>query len=199
MIAKYLILVALLLQIPVTHVQAASTPNLTIRVLEDLRKPYTPPEFPDMTSNYKKMVEEKVVEAERLSALKAAEMAQAAQQAQDAAQQSANASAASRMPQTASYDEAFLPPSGLMGSMGHATAGGNCVNEPGINNPFDGTNPISWAVLSSSPWIGATVLFTWNHTGVVTGIWSNGDVEVRHQNCSRCPTRYSQDLIRGYR
>lgn len=87
---------------------------------------------------------------------------------------------------------------GLTGSVGYAAAGGNCVNEPGVNNPGSG-NPSSWPVLSGAPHIGATVLFTWNHVGVVTGIWSNGDIEVRHQNCSGCPSRYSPGLVRGYR
>lgn len=88
--------------------------------------------------------------------------------------------------------------SGLIGALGYSRAGGNCVNEPGVNNPRTG-NPINWASTSYVPRIGATVLFTWNHTGVVTGIWGNGDVEVRHQNCSGCPHRYPPSMIRGYR
>lgn len=89
-------------------------------------------------------------------------------------------------------------PGGLTGSVGYSRAGGNCVNEPGVNNPRTG-NPINWAVTSFTPAIGKTVLFTWNHVGVVTGVWSNGDVEVRHQNCGGCPHRYSPSMIRGYR
>jgi hypothetical protein len=86
----------------------------------------------------------------------------------------------------------------LVGAVGYARAGGNCVNEPGVNNPRTG-NPSSWAATSRTPWIGATVLFTWNHTGVVTGIWSNGDVEVRHQNYWGGQHRFPQSMIRGYR
>lgn len=86
----------------------------------------------------------------------------------------------------------------LVGQIGYARAGGNCVNEPGINNPRTG-NPISWAVTSRTPRIGATALFTWNHAGVVTGIWSNGDIEVRHQNFWGGQTRFPQSMIRGYR
>lgn len=101
-------------------------------------------------------------------------------------------------PAPTAYRASQASSGGLTGYIGWARAGGNCVNEPGINNPLTG-NPINWAVTSSTPWLGATVLFTWNHTGVVTGIWGNGDVEVRHQNCSGCPSRYSRAMIRGFR
>lgn len=87
----------------------------------------------------------------------------------------------------------------LTGSIGYAVCGGNCVNEPGVNNPFDGTNPISWAVLTQTPTIGATALWTYNHTGVVTGIWSNGDIEVRHQNFCGGQHRFPASSFRGYR
>lgn len=87
----------------------------------------------------------------------------------------------------------------LKGSIGYATCGGNCVNEPGVNNPFDGTNPISWTVLSQTPTIGATALWTYNHTGVVTGIWSNGDLEIRHQNFCGGQHRFSRSEFRGFR
>lgn len=85
-----------------------------------------------------------------------------------------------------------------MGSIGYARAGGNCVNEPGVNNPGFG-NPISWPVTSGTPWIGATALWTYNHTGVVTGIWSNGDIEVRHQNVTGGVHRYPRSAFRGFR
>jgi len=87
----------------------------------------------------------------------------------------------------------------LIGSYGYSNAFGNCVNEPGVNNPHDGTNPISWAVTSQVPWIGASVLFYFNHVAVVTGIWSNGDIEVRHQNSGGAPHRYPRSEIRGFR
>jgi hypothetical protein len=86
----------------------------------------------------------------------------------------------------------------LTGSYGYALAGGNCVNEAGVNNPGAG-NPISWPITSSEPWIGSSALFWFNHVAVVTGIWSNGDIEVRHQNCSGCPTRYPRSAFRGFR
>lgn len=88
--------------------------------------------------------------------------------------------------------------SGLIGSMGYARAGGNCVNEPGVNNPGYG-NPVNWSATSFTPWIGATALFNYNHVGVVTGIWSNGDVEIRHQNYTGNQTRFSPGQLRGFR
>lgn len=95
---------------------------------------------------------------------------------------------------TRSYGNGTL----IAGTMGYARYGGNCVNEPGVNNPGAG-NPITWAVTSQNPRIGATVLFYFNHVAVVTGIWSNGDIEVRHQNMSGDIHRYSRSQIRGFR
>lgn len=86
----------------------------------------------------------------------------------------------------------------LSGSIGYAIPGGNCILEPGVNNPGYG-NPISWPILSGTPSIGATALFTFNHTGVVTGIWSNGDIEIRHQNYSGSQHRFPVSAFRGFR
>lgn len=88
----------------------------------------------------------------------------------------------------------------LIGSIGYATCGGNCVNEPGVNNPFDGTNPISWAVLTQTPTIGATALWNYNHTGVVVGIWEGGQyIEVRHQNFCGGQHKFHISEFRGFR
>lgn len=86
----------------------------------------------------------------------------------------------------------------LIGSTGYAQAYGNCVNEPGVNNPHSG-NPLDWPVLSETPTIGATALFTWNHTGVVVGIWNNGDLEIRHQNYWGGQHRFPRSMFRGFR
>lgn len=102
------------------------------------------------------------------------------------------------VPEATPAPEAAQTTEGLLGSIGYARPGGNCVNEPGVNNPHSG-NPISWPVLSSVPTLGATALFTFNHTGVVTGIWSNGDIEVRHQNYSGGQHRFPRSAFRGFR
>lgn len=86
----------------------------------------------------------------------------------------------------------------IAGTLGYALPYGNCVQEPGVNNPGWG-NPIDWPVLSMKPTIGATALWTYNHTGVVVGLWSNGDVEVRHQNYGGGQTRFPASAFRGYR
>jgi hypothetical protein len=86
----------------------------------------------------------------------------------------------------------------LNGSVGYSSAWGNCVNEPGVNNPGWG-NPINWPTTSGSPWIGASALFYTNHVAVVTGLWSNGDIEVRQQNSPGMPHRLPRAMIRGYR
>lgn len=86
----------------------------------------------------------------------------------------------------------------VAGVLGYSLPYGNCINEPGVNNPGYG-NPIDWPSTSYEPWIGATALFTWNHTAIVTGFHANGDIEVRQQNSPGAPHRYPTYLIRGYR
>lgn len=87
----------------------------------------------------------------------------------------------------------------LVGTYGSVRAYGNCVNEPGVNNPGRG-NPITWSVLSGVPTVGATALWTYNHTGVVTGIYEGGEyIEVRHQNYRGMRTKFHISEFRGYR
>lgn len=86
----------------------------------------------------------------------------------------------------------------IAGTFGYSLPWGNCVDEPGVNNPGWG-NPIDWAITSTTPWIGASALFVFNHVAVVTGIYANGDVEVRQQNAPGMPHHIPAYLIRGYR
>lgn len=86
----------------------------------------------------------------------------------------------------------------IAGTYGYARPCCNCVNEPGVNKGPYG-NPIVWPVLSYTPTIGATALWTYNHTGVVVGLWDNGDVEVRHQNYSGGQSRFPRSAFRGFR
>ncbi|MDP9211682.1 MAG: CHAP domain-containing protein [bacterium] len=106
--------------------------------------------------------------------------------------------AAAKQPKPRPASKRAAPAPELIGTVGYAVAGGNCVNEPGINNPGYG-NPSGWPVASQEPWIGATAVFTWNHVGVVTGIWRNGDIEVRHQNYWGGQHRFPRSMIRGFR
>lgn len=182
MIAKYLILVALLLQIPVTHVQAAPNPNLTIRVLEDLRKPYTPPEFPDMTSNYKKMVEEKerIAEEKRLADLKAAQDAEIARQQQVRTQQASVVPTPPKMPQAQ-----------VGGGAGYIIAGSNCVEcVRRLTGRSQNGNAGTWRASTSTPYVGAIMIFyggeqgasSLGHVAVVVGINGDGTINVAHCN-----------------
>ena len=87
----------------------------------------------------------------------------------------------------------------LIGSYGSVRSTGNCVNEPGVNNPGRG-NPITWAVTSSTPTIGATALWTYNHTGYVVGIYEGGQyIEVNHQNYDGGRTKFHVSEFRGFR
>lgn len=86
----------------------------------------------------------------------------------------------------------------LTGSEGYSLPYGNCVDQAGVNNPGWG-NPIDWPVLTQVASIGATVLFYFNHTAVVSGIWSNGDIEVYQQNAPGMAHRIPRSEIRGFR
>lgn len=111
------------------------------------------------------------------------------------------APATAPVPQTASAPapaRSYASAAGFVGTKGYAIWGGNCVNEPGVNNPRNG-NPINWPATSQTPWIGATALFHYNHVGVVTGIYSNGDLEIRHQNFKGNITRFPRSAFRGFR
>lgn len=82
--------------------------------------------------------------------------------------------------------------------MGYISGGGNCVEfarQFGKNQPG---NPISWAVSTRTPFVGAAVLFPYNHVGIVTGIHSDGSIEVAHANCPGCSTHYSMSQVRGF-
>lgn len=86
----------------------------------------------------------------------------------------------------------------LIGSYGWVAAGGNCVNTAknyGKNQPG---NPINWVPTTQTPFIGAAALFYFNHVAIVTGIHSDGSIEVTHENCPGCPTRYPRSQIRGF-
>lgn len=87
---------------------------------------------------------------------------------------------------------------GLLGAIGYANPYGNCVLEvPAGRRPIG--NPITWAVTTQQPYIGAIALFSYNHVGIVTGIWANGDLEIRHQNYRGGQHRFPRGAFRGFR
>lgn len=131
----------------------------------------------------------------------AKEAADRAVQETEAAKQAAEALVAqpAYTPPVQSYPQVTQTFTGdLIGSLGYALPYGNCVNEPGVNNPGYG-NPADWMATSMAPWIGASALFYFNHVAVVTGWWPDGDVEVRHQNYQGGEHRFPRSMIRGYR
>jgi hypothetical protein len=147
------------------------------------------PKFPDRTAIVAKQ------NADRLAAEEATRQAEADRLAELAARPAPTvyyAPVVAITPVVATGD--YL----ISGSYGYAIPYGNCVNEPGVNNPGNG-NPSGWPATSSSPWVGATFLFWGNHTGIVTGLWSNGDVEVRHQNFQGGMHRFPRNMFRGFR
>lgn len=97
---------------------------------------------------------------------------------------------------TYSQDAALT--SGLIGSIGYAQAGGNCVLQIPPNMRPNG-NPSTWEVLTGSPYVGAVALFSYNHTGMVVGIWGNGDLEIAHQNFTGGIHRFPRGSFRGFR
>lgn len=157
------------------------------------------PQFPDMTANYQKMEAEKAaLEAQRLEAIRAAEEAEAARLASLYVPPPVVAPVAPAIA-TRGFITPIARSGGLNGSYGYAFAGGNCVNQVPMGLRAQG-NPISWPALTQTPYIGAAVLFYYNHTGRVTGIWSNGDIEIAHENWSGTPvTRFPASTFRGFR
>jgi len=131
----------------------------------------------------------------------AAEQAVALRQVEIASEQSAKIEVAVHV-QPSSPTPSYAPSYGglgvLTGSVGYSDPDGNCVDEPGVNNPGYG-NPIDWPVLYTTPHIGSTVLFVFNHTAVVVGIWSNGYVEVDQENAPGMTHTIPPSMIRGYR
>lgn len=86
----------------------------------------------------------------------------------------------------------------LSGSYGYVSSGSNCVNTAkahGKNQPGD---PINWAPTTHVPFIGAAALFNFNHVAIVSGIHADGSIEVIHENCPGCPTRYPRNAFRGF-
>ena len=101
-------------------------------------------------------------------------------------------------PAPAEQSAAPTQQSELIGSYGYSLAGGNCVDTArryGKNQPG---NPISWVPTTQTPAIGEAALFYFNHVAIVVGIHSDGSIEVIHENCPGCPSRYPRSAIRGF-
>jgi len=131
-------------------------------------------------------------EKDRLAAIEAARQAEIARQA---ALKHAAMMKLAISPRVASFSYGGTL---IAGTMGYSLPWGNCVNVAkafGKNQPG---NPISWRPTTHQPFIGAAALFYFNHVAVVTGILSDGSVEVAQQNSPGAPHRYSQNQIRGY-
>lgn len=193
--SKLLALVPLLIPgAPQPTVLVASSPSTPIYIdVSTLIPKRDKPQLPNYFSIRRTSDERLAAEAKAAQeAAEAAESARLAEEAQRQAEAAAIVPAAPVQPTQAYYGDS------LSGSYGYSIAWGNCVDEPGVNNPGWG-NPSDWGITSTEPWIGASALFWYNHVAVVTGLWSNGDVEVRQQNCPACATRYSRLMLRGYR
>lgn len=93
-----------------------------------------------------------------------------------------------------------VAPSGtLTGSAGYALPWGNCVNQIPYGLRGFG-NPSSWLATTQTPYIGGAALWYFNHTGRIVGIWSNGDLEIAHENAGGWgQTRFPRSAFRGFR
>lgn len=125
----------------------------------------------------------------------AADAAEAARQAEEASQRATIVKSVTGDNQVVSSAPA---PNLVAGVLGYSLPYGNCVDEPGVNNPGWG-NPIQWTILSYDPWPGASALFYYNHVAIVSGIYSDGSLEVRQQNSPGAPHHVPRSQIRGFR
>lgn len=86
----------------------------------------------------------------------------------------------------------------IIGRPGFIAPGNNCVDW--VKNfrsvPFG--NPISWMPTTHIPYIGALVLFPYNHVGRVEGIYSDGSIAVSHANANGAPVRFTLSQLRGF-
>lgn len=153
------------------------------------------PHFPDMTANYTKMVADKAAQAE-LDAQRAAQDAANALVAEQATQ-AAERLRTAYIVYNSSYNTYQAGYGELTGSYGYALYGGNCVSQVPYALRGQG-NPINWPS-TSGPYIGGAVLFWYNHTGRITGFWSNGDIEIAEENAGGAPHRYARSYFRGFR
>lgn len=129
----------------------------------------------------------------------AAEQIEAARQAQVASESAIVGMSAVNV--AADSVEAYpnTPASYLVaGVVGWSEASGNCVDEAKAYGKNQPGNPISWVPTTDQPFLGAAVLFYFNHVAIVVGIYDNEDVEVIQQNSPGAPHRYSPSEIRGY-
>lgn len=184
----------------VSQVTAVTTSKVHLLNINNLVPTKAKPDFD-------KEVLQPLRRAQAAKALADAEAAEAARVAAEAAIEAVRVAAVEqqrlleqqRVVQVAQASYSYSNYGTLIGSIGYAFAGGNCVNQiaPGVRP--DG-NPSTWAVTTMIPYIGAAALFPYNHVARVTGIWSNGDVEVANENWNGSPvTRFSRSALRGFR
>lgn len=185
------------------NVQAAvaPAPQPSAVVVRNIENIVSPPPAATKAQEYDTMLA-KLHEVQRLERVRADEAAKAAA----IAAQQAQAYRVQRVvaPQYYASNVTLVARQGdtsgsLFGSIGYAFAGGNCVNQIGPSVRPDG-NPITWAVTTQTPYIGAAGLFPYNHVVRVVGLWSNGDIEVANENWSGVPqTRFPRSAFRGFR
>jgi hypothetical protein len=124
--------------------------------------------------------------------------AEEAQKEADAQAEALRQAPAAPEPSTTYTPATFISSSELVGSLGYTSPMSNCVDFVKLFRQVPFGNPIEWSPTTSIPFVGAVVLFPFNHTAYLTGIHSDGSIEVAHANCPGCATRYSQSEIRGY-
>lgn len=190
------LLSALLLFPPVTlKPPVTETPQVEyIQLIQETKKPV--PNFDKEVLEPLKVKQEEAriaAESARIAEEKAAEALRAAQEAERPRLLPLPASKSYVAPSVS-----VRPTGGLMGSLGYIRPGNNCVNTAkayGKNQPGD---PDTWYVTTRTPFIGAAAVFPFKHVAIVVGIWSNGDIEVVHENAPGAGHRFSQSQIKGY-
>jgi hypothetical protein len=87
---------------------------------------------------------------------------------------------------------------GFIGSVGYSLPYGNCVDiahEYGKNQPGD---PITWIPTTQTPAVGDAALFYFNHVGIITGIHSDGTIEIAQANAPGMPHRFPPSEFRFF-
>lgn len=136
-------------------------------------------------------------EAARIAAEVAAK-AEADKQAAEAEQARVAAQNAPKVSYAVSYSSSSSSSPLIAGRMGYISSMNNCVDFARSMGKVQSGNPISWSITTRTPFVGAAVLYPFNHVGIVVGIHADGSIEVAHANCPGCATNYSLSQVRGF-
>ncbi len=135
---------------------------------------------------------------EPLRAVQAAKQAELDKLAAEEAERLRQAEITSKQVIKVTYTPLPTATGGFSGSIGYVSPMNNCVTFVKQFRAVPFGNPISWQPTTRTPFVGALVLFPYNHVGYVVGINANGTIEVAHANAPGAGHTFSLNQVRGF-